>query len=85
MKHKDKRKGILLKMIIDVTEIEIKNLNIARNFDIERKRRGKNIYRNRNVEITEVEKKEGKEEYNIKASVDGNYGIYEQRTSLSRS
>lgn len=63
-------------MIIDVTEIEIENLNIARNFDIERKRRGKNIYRNRNVEITEVEKKEGKEEYNIKASVDGNYGIY---------
>ena len=30
MKHKDKRKGILLKMIIDVTEIEIENLNMPK-------------------------------------------------------
>lgn len=63
-------------MIIDVTEMELENINIARKFDKERKIRGKRIYNSQDVEIKEVEKIENENEYNVKALVDGNYGVY---------
>ncbi|MBR3002597.1 MAG: SNF2 helicase associated domain-containing protein [Clostridia bacterium] len=69
-------------MIIDITDLELESLNIARNFDKERKNRGKRIYRNRDLEIKEVQKIDGKEEYNIKALVDGNYGVYKVNLNI---
>ncbi len=67
-------------MIIDVADLEFEELNFIERYDMVRYRRGRYIYENENVTIKTVNKID-EDNYIVKASVVGNYGIY--ATSLT--
>ena len=62
-------------MIIDVVDLKLETLRFNRSYDTGRYKRGRNIYNNGQVEVTEVNQIDEKN-YFIEASVDGNYDDY---------
>ena len=63
-------------MIIDVIDLELKNLQFSRSYDTNRYLRGKNLYNREKVEVEKVEKLDDKN-YFVEANVDGNFDTYE--------
>lgn len=68
-------------MLIDVTDLQYKTLSFNRQYDVKRYNRGRSIYNGGLALITSVDKKDDKN-YDIKATVRGNYGIYNVTLSL---
>lgn len=71
-------------MIIDVIDLNFKDLQFNRYYDMNRYNRGRSIYNNRYVEVTKVEKIDD-ENYDIEASVDGYYDTYTTTLKIYRN
>lgn len=71
-------------MIIDVIDLNFKDLQFNRRYDMSRYNRGRSIYNNRYVEVTKVEKIDD-ENYDVEASVDGYYDTYTTILKIYRS
>lgn len=62
-------------MIIDVVDLNLETLRFSRRYDPSRYKRGRVIYNNEKVLIDMVNKID-EEEFNIEATVEGNYDTY---------
>lgn len=71
-------------MIIDVIDLNFKDLQFNKRYDMSRYNRGRGIYNNRYVEVTKVEKIDD-ENYDVEASVDGYYDTYTTTLKIYRS
>lgn len=66
-------------MIIDVIDLELKNLQFSRNYDTNRYLRGKTLYNREKVE------KLDDKNYFVEANVDGNFGTYETTLNIANN
>ena len=71
-------------MIIDVIDLELKNLQFSRNYDTNRYLRGKTLYNREKVEVEKVEKLDDKN-YFVEANVDGNFDTYETTLNIANN
>lgn len=71
-------------MIIDVIDLNFKDLQFNKRYDMSRYNRGRGIYNNRYVEVTKVEKIDD-ENYDVEASVNGYYDTYTTTLKINRS
>ena len=68
-------------MVIDVMDLNIDSLNFRRRYDTARYKRGRAVYNNNAVQIQRVDKID-EQNYEVKALVDGNYGMYRVELSI---
>ena len=71
-------------MIIDVIDLELKNLQFSRNYDTNIYLRGKTLYNREKVEVEKVEKLDDKN-YFVEANVDGNFDTYETTLNIANN
>ena len=68
-------------MIIDVIDLNLKTLQFAQKYDVERRRRGEQLFKREYVEIRKVEKIDDNN-YSVTAYVEGNYNFYETEIKI---
>ena len=69
-------------MVIDVVDLNFKTLNFSKRYEGSRYRKGIQLYNRRNAQIDKIET-DGKNNYEIKATVEGNYDTYNTKLSIS--
>ena len=69
-------------MIIDVVDLNLKTLQFNKRYDMSRYNRGNQIYNRGDVQVEKVET-DGENNYEIKATVEGNYDNYTTKLSIS--
>lgn len=69
-------------MVVDVIDLNFKSLGFSRTYDYGRESRARTIYNREKVHIMQVDKIDN-DEYAVKASVEGNYDIYNVELSIS--
>lgn len=68
-------------MIIDVIDLNLKTLQFAQKYDVERRRRGEQLFKREYVSIQEVEKFDDNN-YSVTAYVEGNYDLYNTKITI---